>query len=45
VDTLDLHHVLVGTLDLREVLRRKARRAAETTRAHVPVRELFPHVT
>ena len=45
MDGLDLHHVLAGHLDLPEVLRRKARRAAETTRAHVPVRELFPQVT
>lgn len=45
MDALDLHHVLAGHLDLREVLRRKTRRAAETNRAHVPVRELFPQVT
>lgn len=45
VDALDLHHVLAGDLDLREVLRRKARRAGETNRAHVTVRELFPQVT
>jgi hypothetical protein len=41
---LDLYHILSGSLDLREVLRRKMRRAAETNRVHVPVRELFSHV-
>lgn len=45
LDGLDLYHILSGTLDLREVLRRKARRAAETNRVFVPVRELFPNVT
>lgn len=45
MDALDLHHVLTGGIDLREVLRRKVRRAAETNRAHVPGRELFPQVT
>jgi hypothetical protein len=45
LDGLDLHHVLSGTLDLREVLRRKVRRAAETNRVFVPVRELFSNVT
>lgn len=45
MDGLDLHHVLVGSLDLPEVLRRKVRRAAETNRVFVPVRELFLNVT
>jgi hypothetical protein len=45
LDGLDLYHVLSGTLDLREVLRRKVRRAAETNRVFVPVRELFVNVT
>ena len=45
MDGLDLYHVLSGRLDLREVLRRKVRRAAETNRAFVPVRELFEGVT
>ena len=44
-DGLDLYHILSGTLDLREVLRRKVRRAAETNRMFVPVRELFANVT
>jgi len=44
MDGLDLHHVLDGNLDLGEVIRRKARRAAETNAAFVPVRELFPGV-
>jgi hypothetical protein len=45
VDGLDLFHVLSGSLDLREVLRRKVRRAAETNRVYVPVREIFSNVT
>lgn len=45
MDGLDLYHVLSGKLDLREVLRRKVRRAAETNRLFVPVRELFSNVT
>ena len=45
IDGLDLYHVLSGTLDLRAVLRRKVRRAAETNRVFVPVRELFTSVT
>ncbi|MGH2374040.1 MAG: restriction endonuclease [bacterium] len=44
MDGLDLHHVLQGQLDFRDVLGRKVRRAAETNRAFVPVRELFPMV-
>jgi hypothetical protein len=44
LDGLDLHHVLSGMLDLTEVLRRKIRRAAETNRVFVPVRELFVNV-
>jgi len=37
-----LYHVMSGGLDLRTVIERKARIAAETNRAFVPVRELFP---
>jgi hypothetical protein len=44
VDGLDLYHILSGKLDLREVLRRKVRRAAETNRIFVPARELFQTV-
>lgn len=33
-----------NTLDLREALRRKVRRAAGTNRVFVPVRQLFPNV-
>lgn len=42
VDGLDLHLILEGSLDWAEVIRRKARRAAETGDPFVPVRELFP---
>ncbi|MBI3129672.1 MAG: hypothetical protein HYZ11_18850 [Candidatus Tectomicrobia bacterium] len=45
LDGLDLYHILSGMLDLREVLRRKVRRAAETNRVFVPARELFENVT
>ncbi len=45
LDGLDLFHILSGSLDLDDVLRRKIRRAAETNRSFVPVRELFAHVT
>lgn len=41
IDGLDLHHILSGSLDFREVMRKKMRRAAETNRVHVPARELF----
>jgi hypothetical protein len=44
MDGLDLCHVIDGKLDLRDVLERKSRRAAETNHAFVPVRELFPGV-
>lgn len=44
MDGLDLYHVIEGKLDLREVLERKSRRAAETNEAFVPVRELFSGV-
>jgi len=44
MDGLDLFHVVNGTLDLRTVIERKARAAAETNRTFVPVRELFPGV-
>jgi len=45
IDGLDLYHILSGELDLSDVLRRKIRRAAETNRTFVPVRELFPNLT
>lgn len=45
MDGIDLYHVLNGALDLREVLRAKARRAVEETRAFVPITTLFPEVT
>ena len=45
LDGLDLYHILSGMLHLREVLRSKVRRAAETNRLFVPVRELFANVT
>jgi Restriction endonuclease len=44
VDGLDLYHVIEGKLGLIEVLEAKTRRAAETNRAYVSVRELFPSV-
>jgi hypothetical protein len=44
MDGLDLYHVMNGGLDLRMVIERKARIAAETNRAFVPVRELFAGV-
>lgn len=40
MDALDLHQVLSGTVSLIDVLEEKARRAAETNRAFVPVRDL-----
>ncbi len=45
LDGLDLTQVLSGGLNFVEVLQRKKRRAAETGRAFVPVRELFISVT
>lgn len=45
LDGLDLHHIFVGSLDLGEVLRLKVRRAGETNRVFVPLRELFLNVT
>ena len=45
MEGLDLFHILSGALDMRDVLRRKVRRAGETNRFFVPVRELFPDVT
>lgn len=42
---LDLLHVVEGGLDLAGVIRLKARRAAETNDAFVPVRDLFANVT
>jgi len=45
IDGLDLYHVLTGNLDLRAVIERKARIAAESNRAFVAVRELFPWLT
>ncbi len=41
MDGFDLHEVLGKDLDLGAVIERKARRAAETNDAFVPVRELF----
>ena len=38
---LDLYDILDKKLDLRTVLERKARRAAETNEAFVPARQLF----
>jgi restriction endonuclease Mrr len=40
MDGLDLYEVLSRRVSLVEVLDEKARRAAETNRAHVPVRDL-----
>ena len=42
MDGLDLHEVLSGRLHLADVITLKARRAAETGMAHVPVRDLNP---
>lgn len=42
VDGFDLYEVLNRPLDVRDLLRAKLRRAAETSRAFVGVRELFP---
>jgi hypothetical protein len=44
MDGLDFYHVMEGKLDLRSVIERKVRAAAETNRAFVPVRVLFPGV-
>jgi len=44
MDGLDLAHVLSGRIDFKEAVERKARRAAETNRAFVPVRDLFSSV-
>jgi len=41
MDGLDIHTLLHSRHDLREVIRRKTRRAAETNLAFVPVRELL----
>jgi hypothetical protein len=40
-DGLDLHDTLAKNLPLQEVIERKSRRAAESNRAHVSVRDLF----
>jgi hypothetical protein len=42
MDGLDIHDMLERGLNLRDVLERKVRRAAETNEAYVPVRQLFP---
>lgn len=42
MDGLDLHLLFENSLDLRDVLRNKARRAAETNQAFVSVRDLQP---
>lgn len=44
LDGLDLYSILSGQLGLTEVIDKKVRRAAETNRAFVPVRELFPTI-
>jgi hypothetical protein len=44
MDGLDLSHVLSGRIDFVEAIERKARRAAETNRAFVPIRDLFSSV-
>lgn len=41
VDGLDLHHFVADKVDVAEAIRRKARRAAETNEAFVPLRDLF----
>jgi len=41
LDGLELWQIVTQKLDLAEVLTLKARRAAETGRAHFPVRELY----
>ncbi len=43
MDGLDLYTILQDKLDLRDVLTQKARRAAETNEAFVPVRNLSPN--
>ena len=44
MDSIDLYYILHGKLDLRVVLERKVRYAAETNQAYVSVRELFPNI-
>lgn len=44
MDGLDLYQVVSGRLNLVDVIERKRRRAVETNRAFVPVRELFLEV-
>ncbi len=44
MDGADLWHILHGGLDLRTVIERKARYAAETNQAYVSVRDLFPEI-
>jgi Restriction endonuclease len=44
MDGLDLSHVLSGQIDFAETVERKVRRAGETNRAFVPVRDLFSSV-
>lgn len=44
MDGYDLYLVIQNKLDLSNVLEKKARRAAETNQAFVPVRELFSDV-
>jgi hypothetical protein len=44
MDSTDLYYILHGNLDLRVVLEQKVRYAAETNRAYVSVRELFPNI-
>lgn len=40
MDGLDIHYILDNKLDLKEAIARKARVAAETNQAFIPVREL-----
>ncbi len=45
MDGLDLAQILSGGLNFIDVIQRKKRRAAETGKAFVPVRDLFTSVT
>ena len=44
MDGLDLYQVLASKIDLRDVIARKVRVAAETNQAFIPVRDLFLNV-
>jgi hypothetical protein len=43
IDGLDLSEILSGNADLVQILTAKSRRAAETNKAFIPVRELEVH--